>query len=131
MTETTTVPVLTPEQTAALFAQFQAQQDAEKTAAKAQREKDKAEREAKMAALTPDADAFVRALIRTVRPHETQASIDARADARKTNQPEPAAKFTRTFSVPVIVPMKQADGSVQNVKFTFGGYCSVSAKQPK
>lgn len=127
----TTVPVLTPEQTAALFAQFQAQQDAEKAAAKAQREKDKAEREAKMAALGPDAEAFVRALVKTVRPHETQASIDAREEARQAGKPLPEPKYTRTFSVPVILPIKQADGSVKNVKFTFGGYCSVSAKQPK
>lgn len=120
MSETTTVPVLTPEQEAALYAQFQKRAQDEAEAKKAQNALDKKAREERALTLSAPGQTFAEAVFVAVDEHETNASIVARDEAKKAGKALPDQKFTRTFTTRVTI-----DGKT----YTLGGYLSLSSKQ--
>ena len=121
MSETTTVPVLTPEQEAALYAQFQKRAQDEAEAKKAQNALYKKAREERALTLSGPGQSFAEAVFLAVDEHETNASIAARDEARKAGKALlPDRKFTRTFTTRVTI-----DGKT----YTLGGYLSLSSKQ--
>jgi membrane protein involved in colicin uptake len=118
MSESTiTLDALSPEQMAALYAQFEAQKASEAAAKKVAAEQEKKAREARKAALTPHATPLAVAIKATVPAKETSASEKAREEAAAAGKPLPEAKFTRPFTTHV---------EIDGVKYTLFGYLSQS-----